>query len=113
MHFYVLKTKYSNAYYTVRNSMNVPAILAFPYAKPAYAMKYAITTIEKHKQPLEVEKVDGPIFLNSCETAMQSLVVITDEETMTLHPSVQNVSFHTAVRYFDHLYGKNIRGLKD
>lgn len=75
MSYFVLKRRYSNTYYTVRNEKNVPSIIAFTRARPAKTMIKTIQEFEVHKQPLVVEKLPADFLMNTCAASMQPVVV--------------------------------------
>lgn len=92
MHLYVIKRKYSDTYYTVRNGANVPAIMAFPFARPAKTMLKTILIFEKHKQPLVVEKVDEDTLISPCRRSLQPIVLFTNGTILEMGVSVPDAS---------------------
>lgn len=106
MHLYVIKRKFSDTYYTVRNEANVPAIIAFPYARPAKTMLKTILTFEKHRQPLVVEKVDEDMLISPCRRSMQPIVVFMDDTVMSMSVSVPDVPTLSNSLYLERNYMK-------
>jgi hypothetical protein len=101
MHLYVIKRKYSNTFYTVRNGSNTPAIMAFPYAKPAKQMLKTILTFEQHKQPLVVERVDEDSLVSPCRRSLQPIILFTPEASLELSVSVPDVPSMSNTLYLE------------
>lgn len=106
MHLYVIKRKYSSTYYTVRNDANIPAIMAFPYAKPAKSMLKTILMFEKHKQCLVVEKVDEDTLIHPCRRSLQPIVIFTNETVLNMNVSVPDVPTMSNTLYLEKSYMK-------
>lgn len=104
MHYYVLKRKFANAYYTVRNERNIPSIMAFPYAKPAKTMLKTILSMEKHHHPLVVEQMDEEVLLCLCKKSMQPVLIFTQPITMELDVSYDKLAMKDAVFYLEHKF---------
>lgn len=108
MHLYVIKRKYTETYYTVRNDRNAPAIMAFPYARPAKAMLKTILMFEKHRQPLVVEKVDEDSLIGPCRRSLQPIILFTDEMTsLELNISVPDVPNVSNMLYLEGSYKRS------
>lgn len=104
MSLYVIKRKYTDTYYTVRNERNIPSIMAFPYAKPAKAMLKTIVSCEKHHQPLVVEKIDEEFLMNTCKRSMQSVLLFTPYATLELCATHDNIPRDNAVFYLENKF---------
>ena len=101
MHLYVIKRKYTNTYYTVRNNNNIPSVMAFPYAKPAKIMLKTITSCERHPQPLAVEKVDEDFLKRTCKASLLPVILFTQHANLELFVSNEEMSHTDAVFYLE------------
>lgn len=95
-HYYVLKRKFNNTYYTVRNERNIPSIMAFPYAKPAKNMLKTILSMEMHIQPVVVQKIDEATLINICRTTSQPVLLFNQGMTIELDVSSMPVNVDEA-----------------
>lgn len=108
-YYYVIKRKFAGTYYTVRTERNVPAIMAFPYAKPAKAMLNTILAFEKHPQPLVVEKVDEDTLVSPCRRSFQPVVLFTAEGNLELQvplPADEDMDRFSNIFYLERKYRK-------
>jgi hypothetical protein len=101
MHYYVLKRKYNNTYYTVRNDRNIPSIMAFPYAKQAKTMLKTILSVERHPQPIVVQKVEESFLLTSCKTSLQPVLLFSTGLTLELEVSTNMMPTDDAKMYLE------------
>jgi hypothetical protein len=101
MHLYVIKKRFTNTYYTVRNLHNIPAIIAFPHADPAKTMLKTITAFDTDKKSLVVEKVDGDFFTRTCKESSQPVLLFKENITFELDASVdaQDAPFYFENKY--------------
>jgi hypothetical protein len=103
-HLYVIKRKYADTYYTIRNECNIPSIIAFPYYKPAKAMLKTIVSIDRHKQPLVVEKLDEEFLIRTCKDSLQPLILFDTRVNLALEVSHTMVSTEDAKFYLENKY---------
>lgn len=99
MNCYVLKRKYTNTYYTIRNDNNKPSIIAFTYAGAAKKMLNTIKIFEEHKQPLVVEKLSHEFLYRSCKSSLLPAVIYGDKEVFKIDPDVNTISYDDACFY--------------
>lgn len=104
MHLYVIKRKYTDTFYTVRNNNNIPSIMAFPYARPAKAMVKTITSFERHLQPLVVEKVDEEFLKRTCKASLQPVILFTQHANLELFVSKDDMTHIDAVFYLENKF---------
>lgn len=82
MKYFLIKRKYSDTYYTVRNEHNIPSIIAFTENKRAKRMLAMIKQCEVHKQPLVVEHLDREFVLRTCNNSCQPLIIFLGDSNL-------------------------------
>jgi hypothetical protein len=108
-HLYLLRRKYSNVYYTIRNSSNVPSAIAFTCKDKANRFMKIVKFMEVNKQPMVVECVPEDFILHQCDMTSLSLSVFDyfgdyDIDSRTIMTSANDNDVDDAKFYLENKY---------
>jgi len=103
-HIYVIKRKYTDTYYTIRNERNVPSIMAFPYYKSAKLMINTILQFDRHRQPLVVQKIEEEYLTRTCRDSLQPVILFSKIINLELDVTHDAVRTEDAKFYLENKY---------
>lgn len=117
MNYYLVKRKFTNAYYTVNNENNkVPSIIAFTSYKRAKNMIKTINNVDnieninnlRPRQPLAIERVNANYIESKCLNSLLPIIVFRFTKdnitTDTICTPIENLNTAELKAYFEIKY---------